>query len=96
MQLRVLDEVIEMGGLGVALLWMEGGDVRPYEGMRLRDARGNVHTVVSVSEQEDVTVLHIPEGSADYFGRLMRDVRVDATLFEEVSPCPSASSASEG
>lgn len=85
MQLRVLDEVIEMGGFGIALLWVENsGDVRPYAGMRLRDARGNVHEVASVSVQEDVTVLHIPNGDADYFGRLMRDVRVDATLFEEV------------
>ena len=85
MQLRVLDEVIEMGGLGIALLWMENsGDVRPYAGMRIRDARGNEHEVASVSAQDDVMILHIPEGDADYFGRLMRDIRVDATLFEEV------------
>lgn len=37
MQLRVLDEVIEMGGFGIALLWMENsGDVRPYAGRRYR------------------------------------------------------------
>ena len=28
--------------------------------------------------------LYLPEGDASYFGRLFRDVRIDATLFEEV------------
>lgn len=85
MKLRLLDEVLELGERGIALLWMESEeDVRPYAGMKLRDARGNVHTVVSVSEQEELTTLYLPQGNAEYFGRLFRDVRVDATLFEEV------------
>lgn len=85
MKIRLLDEVLEMGGRGIALLWMEAGeDVRPYAGMKLRDARGNVHAVASVSEQGELMTLYLPEGNADYFGRLFRDIRVDATLFEEV------------
>lgn len=85
MRLRLLDEVLELGERGIALLWMEASeDVRPYAGMKLRDARGNVHEVASVSEHDELTTLYLPEGNADYFGRLFRDVRVDATLFEEV------------
>ena len=37
MNLRVLDEVIDMGAHGVGLLCLEG---EPREGMRIRDARG--------------------------------------------------------
>ena len=85
MKLRLLDEVLELGERGIALLWMEAGDdVRHYAGMKLRDARGNVHAVASVSEHDELTTLYLPEGNADYFGRLFRDIRVDATLFEEV------------
>ena len=85
MKLRLLDEVLELGERGIALLWMEAdGDVRPYAGMKLRDARGNEHVVASVSEHDELTTLYLPEGNADYFGRLFRDIRVDATLFEEV------------
>lgn len=83
--LRLLDEVMELGERGIALLWLESeGETRPYAGMKLRDARGNVHEVTSVSEQESVTTLYLPRGDAGYFGRLFRDVRIDATLFEEV------------
>ena len=82
MLLRVMDEVIELGGLGIALLCTAG---EPRNGMRIRDARGNVHTVESVSEADGLFTLYLPDGNADYFGRLFRDVRVDATLFEEVS-----------
>lgn len=85
MKLRLLDEVLELGERGIALLWMEANeDVRPYAGMKLRDARGNVHMVASVSDQGELMTLYLPDGSADYFGRLFRDIRVDATLFEEV------------
>ena len=79
--MRFMDEVIEMGGFGVVLLCVEG---QPREGMRLKDARGNVHQAGSVTEQDGLYTVHLPEGDADYFGRLFRDVRVDATLFEEV------------
>jgi len=78
--MRVMDEVIELGGLGIALLCVEGN---PRSGMRIRDARGNVHTVADVAEQDGLRTLYLPEGDADYFGRLFRDVRIDATLFEE-------------
>lgn len=79
--IRVLDEVIELGERGVALLCMEG---EPKGGMRIADARGNVHLVADVAEQGDgLYTLYLPNGDPDYFGRLMRDVRVDATVFEE-------------
>ena len=85
MQLRLLDEVMELGDRGIALLWLEAeGEARPHDGMKLRDARGNEHVVASVSEHDELTTLYLPEGNADYFGRLFRDIRVDATLFEEV------------
>ena len=52
--------------------------------MRIRDARGSVHAGSSVSEQDGLVTMHLPEGAESYFGRLFRDIRVDATLFEEV------------
>jgi len=79
--MRVLDEVIDLGVAGVALLSMEG---EPRDGMKLRDALGKVHTVVSVSSEGALSTLHIPEGSVSYFERLFRNIFVDATLFEEV------------
>ena len=79
--MRIMDEVIDLGPLGVMLLCVEG---EAREGMRLRDARGNTHAGGSVSENEGLYTLHLPDGDADYFGRLLRDVRVDATLLEEV------------
>lgn len=85
MQLRLLDEVMELGEKGIALLWIETeGEIQPYAGMKLRDARGNVHEVDAVRLHEHVMTLHLSKGNADYFGRLFRDVRIDATLFEEV------------
>lgn len=85
MQLRLLDEVMELGDRGIALLWLEcEGEVRPHDGMKLRDARGNVHEVSRVEQQDQVMMLYLPMGDANYFGRLFRDVRIDATLFEEV------------
>ena len=83
--LRLLDEAMDLDGRGVALIWLQTpGETVPHEGMKLRDARGNVHAVASVSEHDELTTLYLPEGNADYFGRLFRDIRVDATLFEEV------------
>ena len=88
MQLRLLDEVMELGDRGIALLWIETeGELRPYAGMMLRDVRGNVHEVESVSMHEQVMTLYLPKGDASYFGRLFRDIRIDATLFEEVETC---------
>ena len=79
--MQMLDEVIELGERGIVLLCVEG-DARP--GMKIRDARGNVHAVASVAEQDGLLTLHLPEGDAAYFGRLFRDVRVDALHFEGV------------
>ena len=79
--MRVVDEVIDLGVAGVALLTMEG---EPCEGMKLRDALGRVHTVASVSSEGALSTLHIPDGEASYFERLFRNIFVDATLFEEV------------
>lgn len=79
--MRFLDEVIEMNGHGIALLCVEG---EAHSGMRIRDARGNVHEVASVSDADGLQVLLLPAGDANYFGRLFRDIRVDATRFEEV------------
>jgi len=50
--------------------------------LRIRDALGHVHTVASVASQDGLLTLHIPQGEASYFERLMRNVRVDATHFE--------------
>ena len=77
--MRILDEVIDMGAHGVALICVEG---EARGGMRVRDALGNVHEVASVHEQDGLRVLHIPQGNVAYFERLMRNVRVDATLLE--------------
>ncbi len=83
--LRLLDEVMDLGERGAALLWMEAsGETVPYSGMKLRDARGNVHTVAAVNSSEGVYTLLIPDGNADYFGRLFRDIRIQADVFEEV------------
>lgn len=84
-QLRLLDEVMELEGRGVALLWLETeGETVPYEGMKLRDARGNVHQVAAVTREEQVYTLFVPGGDAAYFGRLFRNVFLDARVFEEV------------
>ena len=40
-----------------------------------------------VTRTEGFYLMHIPEGTEAYFGRLLRDVRVDATLFEEADAC---------
>lgn len=83
--LRLLDEVMDLGERGIALLWMEAsGETVPYAGMKLRDARGNVHTVASVTSDEGVCTLLIPDGDANYFGRLFRDIRIQADVFVEV------------
>ena len=79
--MRLLDEVIDLGALGAVLFCAEG---QPQGGMKLRDARDNVHTVSDVSGEQGVYTLLIPEGDADYFGRLFRNIFLDACVFEEV------------
>lgn len=80
--MRIMDEAVDLGPRGVALLCLEY-DREPYAGMRIRDARGNVHTVAQVTCQDGLYTLYLPDGEPAYFGRLLRDVRVDATCFEE-------------
>lgn len=83
--LRLLDEVMDLGERGAALLWLEAeGETVPHEGMKLRDARGNVHEVAAVTREQHVYTLFIPGGSAAYFDRLFRNVFIDACVFEEV------------
>ena len=83
--LRLLDEVMDLGERGVSLFWMEmEGEKAPYAGMKLKDAKGNVHEVNCVSREENVYTLLIKDGDAAYFGRLFRNIFIDACLFEEV------------
>lgn len=86
MQFRVLDEVIDIIGLGITLFVFEGDTDRLYDGCVLRDARGRLHTVSSVNQQEGLTCLFIHGDCADYFNRLFRDIFVDATLFTLENP----------
>lgn len=90
MQLRLMDEVMDLGPHGVALLCAEEEADGLQSGMRIVDARGHEHKVSAVSIQEGICTLHLPMGEAAYFERLFRDVRVDATLFTivEETPCP--------
>ena len=81
MELRLLDEVVEIEGEGL-MLFAAADDCRLlYDGCRIRDSRGNVHIVDSVSCHESLLALFIRGGHANYFRRLFRDVLVDATLF---------------
>ena len=83
--LRLLDDVMDLGERGVALLWLEAeGETVPHEGMKLRDARGNMHEVSAVTREQQVYTLYIPGGEAAYFERLFRNIFVDARAFEEV------------
>lgn len=79
--IRVMDEAMDIGGRGVALL-LEEGAAPPTVGSRLRDARGMVHTVLRVQEQEGIWMVLVEGGDLAYFERLFRDVRVDALSFE--------------
>lgn len=82
MEFRVLDEVVEIEGIGITLFVAEADDVPLCDGCVIRDVRGNVHAIDSISEQEGLTCLFIRgEQEANYFQRLFRNVCVDATLF---------------
>lgn len=84
MELRLLDEVIDLGERGIMLICLEG---EPAAGMTVRDAHGNLHQVAEVSEQDGLWMMHLPEGKAAYFERLFRDVRVDAARLEVAEAC---------
>ena len=86
MEFRVLDEVVEIEGAGLMLFAAEADCAALRGGSRIRDIRGNVHTVERVGSQEGLATLFIRGGDAGYFGRLFRDVFVDATLFTLQNP----------
>ncbi len=85
MELRILDEVMPLPGLGLMLMSMDEARAEGLvelvgQGALLEDARGNRHGIAGCQEQEGVYLLHLPDGDADYFERLFRNVLVDATL----------------
>ena len=85
MELRLLDEVMALSGLGIMLMSMdetraEGLVNTAQHGAVLTDALGNRHRVAKVEEQDGLYLLHLPEGDAAYWERLFRKVTVDATL----------------
>ncbi|MCI5957376.1 MAG: hypothetical protein MRZ54_10365 [Clostridiales bacterium] len=90
MTLRLLDEVMDLGSRGAALFCLAEDGAALAPGARLTDARGNKHTVDAVTRQDGLVTLYLSSGDAAYFGRLFRDVRIDATLFafEEGPQCP--------
>ena len=80
-QFRVMDELAEIPGHGV-ILFVEEGGADFADGCVIRDVRGNRHTVASTHEEDGLIWLELPQADAEYLGRLLRDIRVDATLFE--------------
>ena len=81
MEFRVMDEAVVLEDRGLALFINEGDEAAFRDGCRIRDVRGAVHVVDQVTTQDGITCLFIRNGDATYFGRLFRDVLVDATLF---------------
>ena len=81
MEFRVMDEAVVLEGRGLALLVNEGDTLPFAPGCVIRDARGHVHTVEAVVREDDVICLYIRNADADYFGRLLRNVLLDATHF---------------
>lgn len=76
-----MDEIADLAGHGLALLINEGEGEALTDGCRIRDVQGNIHTVDRVGSQEGLTYLLLKHGDAEYFGRLFRNIKVDATLF---------------
>ena len=81
MEFNVLDEVVEIVGAGLMLFAAEEDCRMLSGGCRIRDSRGNVHIVDSVSCHEGLSSVFIRGDHANYFQRLFRDVFVDGTLF---------------
>ena len=81
MEFRVMDEAAVFEGRGLALLVNEGNDDAFADGCRIRDIKGAVHLVDRVVHEEELTLLFLRGGDAEYFGRLFRNIFVDATLF---------------
>lgn len=90
MQLRLLDEVMDLGARGVALLCAAQDATALHPGVYIVDARGQAHKVAAVTLQDGICTLHLPRGEAAYFERLFRDVRIEGTLVSigEDTPCP--------
>lgn len=81
MEFSVLDEVVEIEGAGLMLFAAEEDCRMLHSGCRIRDIRGNVHIVDSISCHEGLSSVFIRGDHANYFRRLFRDVFVDGTLF---------------
>ncbi|NLI20394.1 MAG: hypothetical protein GX418_02420 [Clostridiales bacterium] len=81
MEFRVMDEPLVLEGHGAVLLVTDCDGCPFTVGCRIRDARGTVHVVAQITRQEGLVCLLIQGGDADYFGRLFRNIRLDATLF---------------
>ncbi len=81
MEFHVLDETVTIDGFGVMLFAMAEDAPALHDGCILRDCRGTLHTVTDVGTQETLVTLFIAGGDANYFDRLFRDIRIDATLF---------------
>ena len=81
MEFQVMDEAVVLEGRGLALIVNDEQDAAFSDGCRIQDIRGRVHEVESVTRQDGLICLFIRNGDATYFGRLFRDVLVDATLF---------------
>ena len=86
MEFRVLDEVVEIEGKGVALLAATLDCESLYDGCKIRDSRSNVHIVNKINRDEPLTSLYISGGNAAYFHRLFRNILIDATLFVLCNP----------
>ncbi len=91
MELRLLDEVMALPGLGVMLMSMdenraEGLVEAAEDGAELIDAQGRSHQVERVEEQEGLYLLYLPDGEAAYWERLFRKVTVDATIVTLIFP----------
>jgi len=85
MELRLLDEVMALPGLGIMLMSMDEARAEglmdwAHSGAMLLDALGGRHVVAKVEEQDGLYLLHLPDGDAAYWERLFRKVTVDATL----------------
>lgn len=85
MEFRMLDEVVEIEGKGLMLFAAAEDCAALYDGCTIRDSQGSLHVVDQIERDEALVTLYVSGGSANYFERLFRNVRIDATLFALVS-----------
>ena len=89
MTFHVLDEVLDLGEYGAALIVPPQEEITALQpGMVLRDARKNHHVLSEIQKEEDYTILCFRDSSPAALGRLMRDLFVDATAFEILEDAP--------